>query len=164
MRKLIGVVASVSLVSGLVACGSEPAAPVDTSPEAPQGISVTDGRMNLPAVAGSPGAVYFTLVNDSGKDAAIVGAWVDGASNAEIHGPMSEHHAMAAIESLHIGPESELVFQPGKYHVMAFDIDPSLQVGGETEVTLTFDSGDKVSFPARLLATGDDGSNMEMGE
>lgn len=164
MTRLIGVVVCVALMSGLAACGSEPAAPVDASPEAPQGISVTDGRMNLPAVTGNPGAVYFTLHNGSAKELAIAGAWVDGASSAEIHGPMTEHHAMTAVENLQIGAESEFAFKPGKYHVMAFDLDPSVQVGGETEVTLTFETGDKVSFPARILATGDDGSGMETGE
>ena len=46
-RAFAATVAGLVLFAGLAACGSEPEAPVETAPEAPDGISVTDGRMNL---------------------------------------------------------------------------------------------------------------------
>jgi len=50
-----------------------------------------------------------------------------------------------------------VVFAPGGRHVMAMDLDPALTAGETVEVTLTFASGDKASFPARVLAPGDEG-------
>ena len=41
-------------------------------------------------------------------------------------------------------------------HVMAMELDDTLAAGGETEVTLTFVGGDKVSFPVEIRAAGDD--------
>ena len=53
-----------------------------------------------------------------------------------------------------IGPGASLAFEPGKLHVMVFDLDAKLQAGGETEMTLTFADGDKLSAPLRIEAAG----------
>jgi len=37
---------------------------------------------------------------------------------------------------------------------MAFDIDPKLKPGGETEMTLTFADRDKLSIPIKVEAMG----------
>ena len=46
--------------------------------------------------------------------------------------------------------------KPGGTHVMAMDLADTLAAGGETEVTVTFVGGDKVSFPAEVRAAGDE--------
>lgn len=37
---------------------------------------------------------------------------------------------------------------------MLFDIDPSLKIGGTTELTITLDNGDKASIPATIQGPG----------
>jgi copper(I)-binding protein len=154
--KLLAALAPLALVAGLTACGSEPAAPVETSPEAPQGISVTDGRLNLPAVTGNPGAVYFTITNGDAQAQSLVGAFVEGAGSAMFH--QTDMQGMAEVP---VPAGASVTFEPGGMHVMAMALDPSIAIGGEVEVTLTFADGDKVSFPARVLGPGDDGSGDE---
>ena len=39
---------------------------------------------------------------------------------------------------------------------MVFDLDPSLEAGGTTEMTLTVVGGKKKSFPVEIRAAGDE--------
>lgn len=151
--KLLAALAPLALLARLSACsGSEPEAPVDQTPDAPAGITVTDGRLNLPAVAGNPGAVYFTVSNGDAEAHSIVGAYVEGAGSAMFH-----QSDMSALAEVPVPAGGSATFAPGEMHVMVTDIDPAIAVGGEAEVTLTFASGDKVSFPARVLGPGQEG-------
>ncbi len=166
MRKLFGLVASTALVCGLAACSSEPEAPVEVAPEAPDGISVSDGRVNLPAVSGNPAALYFTISNDGSADQMMRAIHVPGSESTQFHETVQWPNEISMQELLQVNvPAGESVtFEPGGMHVMVFGLPESLEPGGELEVTLSFVRGDKVSFPVHLLAPGDDGSSMEMGE
>lgn len=145
---------------GLAGCHQQsnaPAAPPSASaPDAPAGLSVSNGRLVLPAVKGNPGAVYFDIANHGDADTSIAGVSVDGAKSAMLHttvqsGGMSSMTAMASIPV----PKGQTVrFAPGGNHVMAMDLDSSLMSGGKTDVTLTFATGDKISFPAAIEAPG----------
>src|SRR6478609_7400502 len=82
------VFAPVALALGtlaLAACGGQKAPRAGEAAKAPQGISVSGGQLVLPAVRGNPGAVYFTLHNDSASDATIESAEGNGAQSAMIH-------------------------------------------------------------------------------
>lgn len=116
--------------------------------------------MNLPAVAGNPGVVYFTLTNTSEEQATIRGADVIGAASAKLHetSEWSGQMDMQELFAVPVMPGETMIFESGGKHVMVYEIDPSLAAGGETEVTLTFAGGDKISFPVKILAAGDDGS------
>lgn len=145
----------------LAACGSESSQPTqdasEAAPEAPAGIVVNDGRLVLPAVAGNPGAVYFDVVNDGEADAAVVAAEVQGAGSTMLHATVEEG-GMASMKHMTEFPVAKgatLKFAPGGNHVMAMDLADTLKPGGTTEVTLTFASGDKASFPATILAAGE---------
>lgn len=144
----------------MAACSSESEAPASTAPDAPEGISVEAGRMTLPAVAGNPGAVYFTVRNASDSDRMIRSASVAGAGSALLHQTAEWNHQvdMQEVTQVSVPAGGELVFEPGGYHVMASDLADTLTAGGETEVTLTFVGGDKVSFPVELRPAGDDGA------
>jgi len=142
---------------GLASCGDGGSQAGDPSPEAPAGISAADGRLVLPAVKGNPGAVYFEVTNNGAKDTAIVGAFVDGAKVALLHtsaktGGMS---SMKEMDQVPLAKGATVSFAPGGNHIMAMDLDTALEAGDTTEVTLTFSDGDKVSFPAAVLAAGD---------
>lgn len=158
--RIFASLAAVSLAMGTAACGG-PAEETTTQapPEGPAGISVTEGRLNMPTVAGNPGALYFTIANGDSGEISILGADVIGAGRAELHQTAQVDGAMTMQETPEVPvPAGDTVkFAPGGLHVMAFDLDPSLAVGGETEVTLTFSNNDKLSFPVKILAAGDDG-------
>ncbi|MCL6251046.1 copper chaperone PCu(A)C [Altererythrobacter sp. KTW20L] len=159
-RVFIASVAGLVMVAGLAACGSEPEAPVETAPEAPDGISVTDGRMNLPAATGNPASVYFNVVNDGTEMQTMRSVHVAGAESAMFHetAEWEGRVDMQQLEQIPVMAGETAVFEPGGKHVMAFNLAEGMEPGGEVEVTITFVRGDKVSFPARLLAPGDDGS------
>lgn len=150
---------------GPIACSSEPedtapaeagVEPAATDPDAPEGISVSGGRMTLPAVAGNPGAVYFTVSNTGDTDLAIRSVSVVGAEMAMLHQTRtaSGRAGMEGVDEVPVQAGEEVAFAPGGLHVMAMNLDDGLQQGGETEVTLTFANGDKVSFPAEIVGPG----------
>lgn len=152
--------AAISLAIGVSACGGGVEEEVvEAEPEAPAGLSVADGRMNLPAVEGNPGAVYFTISNESEKQVAIRGADMIGAASGALHETTEWEGKMDMQElfTVNVPAGEEVVFAPGGKHVMVYEVDPTLEAGGETEVTLTFTGGDKMSFPVAVLAAGDDG-------
>lgn len=156
----IAVLAPVALALaslGLASCGGEKQPAAEAKPGAPEGISISDGRLVLPAVKGNPGAVYFTVHNDSGSQKMIRGASVEGAQSAMIHQMASRSRKvdMQELTQLGIPANGELEFKPGELHVMAMNLDDTLAKGGTAEVTLTFVGGDRASFPAEILAAGD---------
>ncbi len=143
-KAILASMAGVALAFGVAACSNEAEAPVDAAAEAPAGLTVSDARMNIPAAAGNPGAVYFTLTNGGSEALMLRSASVVGADSATLHAT-SEYAGqmtMAELVQLPIAPGESLTFEPG----------------GEMELTLTFLRGAELTFPVRLLAPGDDGS------
>ncbi|MGB3166394.1 MAG: copper chaperone PCu(A)C [Alteraurantiacibacter sp.] len=146
-----------SLSLSLAACGGEPEAPVEVAEgDCPPGISVSEGWMVLPAVEGNPGAVYFTLANDSERQVTIRSASVLGAESAMMHETSSWNlqDDMQEIFTLAVMPGQSEKFEPGRKHVMAMGIGEGVAEGAETEVTLTFVGGDKCSFSVESFAAG----------
>ena len=142
---------------GLSACGGETEAPVPANPDAPPGISVSDAQMNLPAVAGNPAAVYFSITNDSDQQAIVRAANVAGAESAMMHqtAKWDNQSDMQEVFQLAVPARETLILEPGGLHVMAMNVAEDLAPGDTTEVTLTFVGGDKISFPASILAPGE---------
>jgi Uncharacterized protein conserved in bacteria len=124
----------------------------EAEPEAKPGIFAGEGRLVLPAVAGRPAAVYFTVRNESDTKVTLSSVHVAGAGKAEMH--KTEGGSMGAVKSVDIAPGRAVAFAPGGYHVMAFDLANSMKAGQTGELTLTFSDGDKLSFPLMLEAMG----------
>lgn len=144
---LLIAVAAVSLS----ACkgADKPEAAASSAPEGKPGVSVTGARLVLPAVPGNPGAAYFVLDNQ-GKDAVTVAnVTVAGAGKTEMHAA-----DMKVLDGGKAEAMTHLDFAPGGLHVMVFDVGTDLKAGGETELTVTFADGDKVSVPAKIEAMG----------
>ena len=161
--------AIVLAVLALAGCQQQPAekqagpgaAAPASGPDAKPGIALQAGLV-LPAVKGNPGAAYFTLDNASGKTAVLAKVSIDGAASTAMH--RSKGGTMDSVERVEIAPGASLTFEPGKLHVMVFDLDAKLQAGGETEMTLSFADGDKLSAPLRIEAPGDGaGGGMDHG-
>lgn len=160
-RRILAAFTLGAMALGPAACSSEPEQPVQeeltADPAAPEGISVEEGRLTLPAVSGNPGAVYFTLGNSGDADMAIRSVSVEGAGMAMMHETMEESGMarMQDVAQVPVPAGETVSFEPGGLHVMAMDLDEALEIGEVTEVTLTFASGDKISFPAAIRAPGD---------
>lgn len=106
-------------------------------------LTVTDGRLVLPAVWGNPGAAYFTLVNGTKDPASLAAVSVAGATKAEMH--ETSGTAMTPITVLNLGPGATVAFEPGGKHVMLFGVSKSLKAGDTAKITLNF-SGGKEAF------------------
>lgn len=151
--------AALSLALGAASCGGETEPPVASEPDAPAGVIVENAWLSLPAVGGNPGAVYFTIRNEGDTQVTIRAADVLGAESATLHetATWNRQADMQELFQLPVPAGGEVTFAPGGKHVMAMMLDDSLVAGGETEVTLTFVGGDKISFPAAIRAPGEDG-------
>ena len=139
---------------GLASCGDETAPAETVDPRTMEGITITEARMVLPAVSGNPAAVYFTATNDSDKEAGIRTVDVGGAKSAMLHNTTDGEMVDVMVAQVPAG--GELKFEPGAYHVMAMDLDPTLAAGGTTDVTLHYSNGKKSTFPAEIRAAGDE--------
>ena len=126
----------------------------DAAPEAPEGITVENGRLMLPAVAGNPGALYFDVANSGAGNRVIRAASIAGAGSTTMH--TTNDDGMQEVLQVMVGPGETVKFEPGGRHIMANDLADTVAAGGQAEVTLTFVGGDKVSFPAEVRAAGDE--------
>lgn len=123
-----------------------------TGPDAKPGISVANARLVLPVVPGRPGVAYFEVKNASSKAVTLSAAALDGVGKAEMH--KTEGGTMKPAAAVQIAPGGTIAFAPGGLHVMAFQIADTLKPDAETELTLTFSDGDKISIPAKVEAMG----------
>lgn len=155
MMKPIRIALALAVTAALVnGCSEAPEQTELTGPDAPDGIAVTNGRMMLPAVSGNPAAVYFDVVNDGASARMIRAVSVQGAQNAMLH--MTDDTGMQEVLQISVPAGATVQFAPGGTHVMAMDLSDTVAAGGETEVTVTFVGGDKVSFPVDVRAAGEE--------
>jgi hypothetical protein len=143
------------------ASASAPASPAAEDPLAPDDaphVSVMEPVINLPAVPGNPGVLYFTIQQDAGKENTLAAVHVDGVGRAEMHESKTENGVttMAPVQSVAFSKDKPAEFKAGGYHVMLFDIASTLKAGKEVEVTFTLANGDKVSTFATVQAAGGD--------
>ena len=94
-----------------------PAPPIEASPDDKPGFSLADGKLTLPAVAGNPGAAYFTLTN-KGAAASLAAIYIEGGQKAEMH--ETSGGSMSLIASVSIKAGETVKFAPGGKHVMVF--------------------------------------------
>lgn len=152
-RPLASTLAALSLVAALGACQQQKTEEqTATAPEAKPGLSASDGVLFLPVTKGNPGAAYFKLTNAGDKPAALVAASVDGAGKAEMH--ETKDGTMTPLATVPVAAGETVLFERGGKHVMAFELADTLKAGGTTELTLTFEGGDKLSVPLRVEAMG----------
>ena len=155
--RLISLALVLSLGGVVAACKQEKAPPADmaseaAAPEAKPGLSLSAGKLVLPAVKGNPGAAYFVLHNGADKAASLVSVAINGAGKTEMH--ETKGGTMVAVVTVEAKPGETVAFERGGRHVMAFDLDDTLKAGGTAEATLTFADGDKLSAPLTIEAAG----------
>lgn len=134
-----------------------PLAACDTAPKAPE-VAVSEAWVRLPAVAGRPGAAYFTLTSN-GAPTKLVSVTSPDVERIELHDSMSEGGMMkmAPLTDTAFPADGKMEFAPGGKHAMLFGIDPKIQPGGKIRLTFTFDPAPAVTAEAEARAAGDPG-------
>ena len=143
MRGVFGVVAAGLLVAGC----QQKAEPV----------TVDGAWIRLPAVAGNPGAAYFTLHGGTAP-ATLLAVSAPFAVRSELHESMKGHEgmmSMASVKDVAVAPKAVVRFEPGGKHVMLFDVAPTLQPGAKAPLSLSFADGKKLRVEAVVDGAGD---------
>ena len=144
-------------IFALAACGEEEVAPEAVEGEVP-GMTISDARLVLPPVAGNPAAVYFDVDYDGERGISISGAEVEGAQNAEVHDMMEYDFEMTMAQAAPIALTrgTQVSFEPGGLHVMAFGLPDTLAAGDDVTVTLKISGGDRHRFDAAVRKAGEE--------
>jgi len=125
-------------------------------PEAKPGLGVEGAMLVLPAVAGNPAAIYFTLNNTGAAPARLAAISVEGAGSTEMH--ETKGGTMSAVNGVDVPANGSAAFARGGLHVMVFGLPGNTLPGAELEMTLTFADGDKLSVPVKAVGAGAAGS------
>ena len=141
MRGFLGVVAPALL---LAAC------------QQPAELAVEDAWVRLPAVAGRPGAAYFT-VKAGDKADTLLAVSTPAALRAELHESVSKdgRTSMQPIRDVSVPARGTLAFTPGGKHVMLFDLGPNVKGGERIPLALSFAGGKRIEVQARVAGAGD---------
>lgn len=124
-----------------------------------QGLRVENGWVRLPAVAGRPGAAYFTL-HGGAQPVRLLSVTSPVVIRTEMHDTMKGMQGMMQMRPMagvDVPARSTVKFEPGGKHVMLFNVNPGIKPGRAMEFTLTFADGTQLtpSFTARPAnATG----------
>lgn len=156
--KVAGAALALCASMGVAGCGEE-AATEDAVPEGQvAGIAISNARLVLPPVSGNPAAVYFDLSYDAPRGISISGAEVEGASGAEVH-EMTEYNfetIMVEAGPIALAEGTQISFEPGGFHIMAFELPATLEPGDTAEVTLKISGGGRHRFDAEVRAAGEE--------
>ena len=123
---------------------------------------VAEARVQLPAVAGRPGAAYFTL-NGGAADNRLLQVTSPQVVRIELH-QSGMKGGMMTMEPLDGGVAvpagGSVAFEPGGKHAMLFDITPAAKPGGKLSLTFTYANGRVVAVDADVKAAGDGGGHQ----
>lgn len=95
------------------------------------------------------GAGFGILHNTSTEDLVIISASSPAAVDVEIHTHVHHHGgqmAMEQIDALPVSAGESVELRPGGYHLMLMQLKQPLRTGDVHPVTLTLDSGEKITF------------------
>jgi periplasmic copper chaperone A len=112
--------------------------------------------VRLPAVAGRPGAAYFTIRGGAQADT-LLAISTPAALRAELHETMDRAgvKSMQPTRDLPVPAKGQLEFAPGGRHVMLFDLGPAVKPGTRIPLALAFASGKKLEVQAQVVGAGD---------
>jgi copper(I)-binding protein len=96
------------------------------------------------------GAMYVTIVNDGSSADALVGATTDAAKTVELHETTQEGGVMKMrpLPRFDVPGGGRLEMKPGGHHIMLLGLTRDLKPGDTVRVTLTFETGGRMSIEA----------------
>ena len=135
-----------SVAAGLAVTLMAP--PVAAAPTA------SDASVRLPVMAGRPAAGFVMVMSD--KPDVLTGVASPKAGRIEMHSVVTENGVMRMRQesSMAVPAGGMLHMAPGGNHLMLFDLSPGLQAGDMLPLTLSFQSGAKVTVNASVVAPG----------
>lgn len=101
------------------------------------------------------GAVYLTVINETGRDDALVGVSSDAATTAELHETTKDAGGAMAMHPVHripIGSGGRAELGPGGLHVMLVGLAKPLVAGDTVVVTLRFEHAPELVVEATVRA------------
>jgi len=161
MRKaLIVLTALAALATLAVGCGDE-AEDADAGSDA-GALEITDAWARSPMQ--DVGAVYFAAHNGAEADDRLVGVSTEVAGRAEIHETVERdgQMVMQPVEVVTIPAGGDVMFQPGGYHIMLFDLTAPLEVDSTIALVLEFENAGRVDIQALVMAFVPD-EGMDIG-
>ena len=115
--------------------------------KAETGLKVHDPWMRATA-RGQNAAVYFIIHNHTDQDDELVGVTTGVADAIEMHlitiAPDTDIMQMDRVLSVNLPADSEVIFAPGKYHLMLAGLKKDLRVGDHIGVILHFKNGEDI--------------------
>ncbi|HEY0446522.1 MAG TPA: copper chaperone PCu(A)C [Allosphingosinicella sp.] len=126
----------------------------EARPTEPQ-VTVEQAWVQLPVLAGRPGAAYFTLVATN-QPTKLVSVTSPRIERIELHESVMAGGAMrmGPLRDPGFGDGGRLEFAPGGKHAMLFGIDPALKAGDRIPLTFTFEPAPPVTTQAEVRAFG----------
>ncbi|RJE75690.1 copper chaperone [Pseudoalteromonas sp. MSK9-3] len=126
-------------------------------------IVITDAKVRAFLPASRSTAAYFTLNNRSHNDLELVKATIKGLGRVEIHEHV--HHngmmKMQQVNKLTVAANEQVKFQPGGYHLMAFEPEYALKAGEKRKLTLHFANGSHVFTMIDVVSLKDSFKKVE---
>jgi copper(I)-binding protein len=105
----------------------------------------------------SSGAVYFTVVNRSGRSDRLLRVETAAARRAETHESVVENDVMRMVphpDGFEVPARGSLELRPGGKHVMLVEPRPAAHAGGGIRLTLRFERAGAVEVQAPVSAVG----------
>jgi copper(I)-binding protein len=123
-------------------------------------VTVEDAVVRLPAVAGNPGAAYFTLRTNH-TPMRILGVSSPQIQRIELHESEMQggRMRMGPLEDNSFTAEGVKVFEEGGSHAMLFGINPAVRAGGTVRVTFDFDNAPDVTMDVPVETAGGTGGH-----
>ncbi|HSM45541.1 MAG TPA: copper chaperone PCu(A)C, partial [Acidimicrobiia bacterium] len=116
-------------------------------------VTVVDVRIGQPT---GPNAALYLTASAEGQDR-LLGAETDVAREVELHESTTNDDgtvSMRPVDDVEIPTESSLVFEPGGFHLMLFDVE-RLEVGDVVEVILMWETSGEMAVEAQVVDPGD---------
>ena len=118
-------------------------------------IAVADAWM-LPAAAGDPAEMYFTVTNDGSEIHNLVAA--EGAICASTDLRMTtgteDETETSPLEGVTIAPQSSVILGPGGIHVRCASLGQAMAIGDSMELMLRFDNAPSVTVLIEVRRPG----------
>lgn len=145
---------SVAATAGSIQISNVWARPVGAVGDQPRSTTATDeamgGRSGMATVETS--AVYMTLRNTSATADRLMQANTPVAETVELHTVEQNNGVMAMrpVSGIEVPANSEVVLEPGGFHMMLIGVTQELAPGDMIDVTLQFEQAGEVAVQAEV--------------
>ena len=142
LARLALVVISLVALVGLAGCGGSGGS-----------IKVSDAWARPSMGMDRAGAAYLVISNEGDEGDVLLGASSPAAATVEVHETTMDADGamvMQPVGSLEIPAGETVRLEPGSYHLMLIELTGELTVGGEIEITLSFENAGEIMVSAEV--------------